>query len=150
METTTKISTHKTGPFETVSQAQHANLDAGQFYFSDDTVKFFSSRSDKKIQAGRVLVESVKRFDGVRLYGVLVFLNNGIVRRAENLEGDFLAFSTNQEAQKVAEILADAFENSDNLKAVKNPPKDWDHIVINDEYRLFPWNSLEETIEELS
>ena len=144
------INTHRPGPFETVSQAQNANEEAGEFYFSDDTVRFFSSRSGKKIQAGRVLIESVKRWDGVRLYGVLVFLNNGIVRRAENLEGDFLEYATNSEAQKAAKEIAEAFETSSDLQAVENPPKDWDHLVIAGSYRLDTWDSLDETIKQLS
>lgn len=68
-----------TGPYRTLRQIKKANKAAGKFYFEADTLRFFDSKPEPEIYAGRFFLDSIQPPDGPRLYTVCVAYDNGDV-----------------------------------------------------------------------
>lgn len=68
------------GPYESTAQIIEANRDAGQFFFSPDTMRFFKSKVQPVVVAGRLFITS-EQFDddSPRQYKVRVAADNGHV-----------------------------------------------------------------------
>lgn len=86
METT---SASPTG-FQDIEQIKQANREAGRFFFSPDTMRFFASRVLPTVYGGRFFVTSEKRGfdDDGREYRVRVAFDNGEIETVEFRRAD--------------------------------------------------------------
>ena len=51
------------GPYSTITEIKKANRNAGQYWFSKDTLRFFDSRVEPKVYGGRLFISS-EQFHG--------------------------------------------------------------------------------------
>ena len=87
----------------TIAAVRRANKLAGQFFFSPDTMRFFSSRIGRTVYGGRYFVTSEQGPSEVRRYTVREAMENGHVGNAPG--SDFQAFGTSRSAQAWARRL---------------------------------------------
>jgi hypothetical protein len=95
----------------TLEQIKRANADAGNHWFSPDTLRFFSSRISSTTygpdSAGRVYFVSSERsgfdYDTPRKYSVRYFTPE---TRGIDTHGEFLAYDTLAQAQAAARRAA--------------------------------------------
>lgn len=83
------------GPWSSIAEVQEANAALGQYWFSPDTMRFFSSRVESGIVAGRYFVSSEQQDDDYpRLYTVRAVDDQaGVVT-----VGDFQGYASLDEA----------------------------------------------------
>lgn len=94
--------------FKTIDEIKAANKQAGENWFSADSLSFWNSRIWTKVYGGRYFVTSDGPDEnGVvdRRYSVRVASDDGTVKTAEGTE--FREFSTAQAAAEKAQELAD-------------------------------------------
>ena len=90
------------GPFRTITEMKVANADAGRYFFTRDTMRFFRSRIVPGVIAGRIFITS-EQFDdsSPRLYTVRVMGDDGDTADVST----FQQFATLDEARKYARSL---------------------------------------------
>jgi len=88
--------------FETIDEIKTANAEAGYFWFSPETLRFFSSRISTKVYGGRYFVSSEKEYDGARRYTVREARSDGSI----NTVSKFGEFTTLRDAESEARRLA--------------------------------------------
>jgi hypothetical protein len=90
-----------------ITDIKHANREAGKYFFSRDTMRFFNSCVSRKVHigVGGVFIVTSERFDeeSPRLYTVCSFNpETGDVR----LSGEFQAYATELDAHLAAKIAS--------------------------------------------
>jgi hypothetical protein len=88
----------------TVHAIKQANKDAGQYFFSPDTMRFFNTKiASKRVYGGRYFITS-EQFDynSPRLYTIREAKPDGTIDDAS----EFQQFSTVEQAKRAAEKLA--------------------------------------------
>ena len=113
-------------PIHTITQAKNANARAGQHFFDAEAMRFFGSRLPRTVipvADGALFVTSEQRpfMSGIdtapnpRLYTVRHVSDRGTVSTL----GEFQAFTTNDEAKKVAKVLASKWGTGNRVEAVE-------------------------------
>lgn len=103
--------------FSTMQEVREANKAAGRFWFSESTTRFFNSRVETELIAGRWFVTSES--NGTRRYTVREVLDDGA--RIETV-GEFMAHGTLAEALAHLAIVAYDAGRADEHRAVCEEP----------------------------
>ncbi len=85
--------------FRTIEEIKQANANAGQHWFSPDTMRYFNSRVLAGVIGGRYFVTSERYDDGTpRLYTIRVANEDGTI----DTVGDFQGYETADSAKRAA------------------------------------------------
>lgn len=88
--------------FSSVREIIRANKDAGQHFFSPDTMRFFGSRVLPTVYGGRYFITAEDDFSGTkRLYTIREAQTDGSV----DTVGEFQAYETRAQAVKAVQAI---------------------------------------------